>query len=227
MSDVTTTKLYSKQDTTNVSAPFSTTSADSNITTLNFAVQQLSLEQFNLLPRIVHTGTILGNIGNIFNHRFRHTHFVNLWPDIFKNYSHVRLDIQIEIIMTPSWNHTGLVSLCYLPARGDVDNNYSHANYQWHCMPNTRAMARIGKDTKITLVIPWLGNFNAMTRIGSRTINNVEVDPYFFGGHDFFLRFDRVTNVATIPNSTQSVDFKMIASPINIQVGGFIGGNRV
>lgn len=224
MDNITKLKLLEIRDTDEKSQVVAQLPFDASILTQNFSVPQLKAVDFALLPRLVHNSESSGAPGNVYAATVNHSALRSWFPEIFNMYSYVRCDLRFTLVITPTFNHTGLVALSYLPENLIVMSRGNHSLYPWYCIPSQRVFARIGLDNSIDLVVPW---FASVAALRSHTGVAAQATQVMHGASfTFSIRLDRMTTVAAAAAAVQTVGFKLYVTPTNIKVGGFLGGLR-
>jgi len=184
----------------------------------NFGQMQIGLADFDLLPRIIESFTYSpGSFGGVIDIT---RDYLAQYFDIFKHYNIVRFDLKLELVFKPSWNHTGLIAMYYLPSTNNIVSDDLSAQVCFFVSPHSRVFARVGKDTSATLVIPWCGSYSAYNNVHDELTG---LFSYTGGDNTFKLFITTPVPISTIPSSTQGVEMQLVATPMNIKVGGYRG----
>lgn len=224
MNNKTTLNLLEIRDTDERKQLVAQLPFDSQLSVRNFAVPQLKLVEFALLPRLIHNSESFGAPGNIMSVIINNNALTTWFPEIFNTYSYIRCDFRFTLVLTPTFNHTGLLALSYAPDNLLSVSRANHSLYPWYCIPSQRVFARVGVDNSVDLVVPWFGSVGALR---PRIENDASITQMMHGAtFSFMLRLDRMTQVAAAASAVQTVGMKLYMTPTNIEVGGFMGGLR-
>lgn len=184
----------------------------------NFNSRPLNVIELATVPRRLTTVYKNGGPGGIYTTRITLTTIRNIYPDLFKTYSTARFDIKYVVVITPTYNHTGLVALSYIPFNQIFVSTPNVSSYSWYATPDKRVFGRINKDHLITLEVPWNSSVAAIRSQANSTS--------FLSGESFShrIRLDAMTSVNSGADSYQDVKYEIFMQLTNIKVGGYLGG---
>lgn len=191
--------------------------------TQNFAQPQLGLFEAVTIPRY------RGRYSNASNGRYYYGNvsdiLATIFPDIFRDYHILRCNVHAKLIVTPTWNHTGLIGMCYstptflntTTSRSDILANLSE--YCLNAYPHQRTFGRIGKDMEMELVIPYISNISGYVREVASSQASVNNAGYI--GPTIYIV--DVVPPRTIAGASQTIYVQLYYSLSDVVVGGYKG----
>lgn len=189
---------------------------DSDVLNMGFALKQFQIQDYAMLPIIDQTITIDNGANANFTKRYSIVTFAQSWPKLFEKYNSVRFNIKFELEITSSWNQTGLICMAFIPVMGSAPCTNINRKLMFAIPPKHRVFARIGKDTKLTLSVPWLSEFPTYTNPPEP---NLRFTPPYGFNHAFDLHVTSVVPLRSIADGKQTAIGRLIMSPYNIAVG--------